>query len=305
MYEDRRLDELESYNRKDVEALRSLVQLDRIRLSDGRMTKIGTLGGTSGGSRVDHPSRYPPDDPRSLKQGSAEWKRARVGLITASIAGAALGVRGSFLSRNSVAAKLHAQLNGIAYVDETEPNDSRRLAMERGARLEATARREYERLLNVRVDESGLHPHPRKPEVLAASPDGIVILPDGELSDIVVEIKVPRANTRGAGLSDSYLCQLQLTMVCTSTRFADFVVLLEQNGTRRLSITRVERDNSMIDVMEGMLIAFFSEAKLDDELFPIETKEAARLQLALLDARTERVGPERVYLLVDEPSVSG
>ena len=41
------------------------------------------------------------------------------------------------------------------------------------------------------------------------------LLPNGELSDLLVEIKVPRENTRGAGLTDAYLCQLQLTMACT------------------------------------------------------------------------------------------
>ena len=42
--------------------------------------------------------RYPPGDPRSFQQGSSEWRRARVGLVTASVAGAALGVYGAFLS---------------------------------------------------------------------------------------------------------------------------------------------------------------------------------------------------------------
>ena len=130
-------------------------------LSDGRYTSIGTLG--------EH-SRYPPGDPRSLVQGSPEWHQARSGLLTASVAGAALGVNGAFRSRDSVAAALHAQLNGLANADEGEPNDDRRLAMERGQRLEPAARRAYERLFGVRVEESGLHLHPRHPDALAASP---------------------------------------------------------------------------------------------------------------------------------------
>ena len=90
--------------------------------------------------------------------------------------------------------KLNGMANGNA--DGGEPNDDRRLAMERGQRLEPAARRAYERLFGVRVEESGLHPHPRHPNGLAASPDGIVLRPDGGLSDLLVEIKVPRENTK-------------------------------------------------------------------------------------------------------------
>ena len=298
MYADGRHDELERYNRTDVEALRSLVELERIRLSNGKYTSVGTLGGAAGGGRVDRrhsASRYPPGDPRSLVQGSPEWKLARSGMLTASVAGAALGVNGAFRSRHSVAATLHAQLNGMANADGGEPNDDRRLAMERGQRLEPVARRAYERLFGVRVEESGLHPHPRHPNALAASPDGIVLRPDGGLSDLLVEIKVPRENTKGAGLTDAYLCQLQLTMACTGTRRADFVVLREQGATRQLAVTRVERDDALLDVMEPQLLDFYAEAKEDDEPFPIDSIEAAQLRSALRDARAERVGEERVY----------
>ena len=297
MYADGRHDELERYNRTDFEALRSLVELERIRLSNGQYTSVGTLGGAAGGGRVDRRSgsRYPPGDPRSLVQGSPEWKLARSGMLTASVAGAALGVNGAFRSRHSVAATLHAQLNGVANADEGEPNDDRRLAMERGQRLEPAARRAYERLFGVRVEESGLHLHPRHPDALAASPDGIVLRPDGGLSDLIVEIKVPRENTRGAGLTDAYLCQLQLTMACTGTRRVDFVVLREQGATRQLAVTRVERDDVLLDVMEPQLLDFYAEAKEDDEPFPIDSIEAAQLRSALRDARAERVGEEHVY----------
>ena len=289
MYHDGRHDELERYNRTDVEALRSLVQLERIRLSSGQYTSIGTL-------RRHSASRYPPGDPRSMVQDTSEWQHARSGMLTASVAGAALGVNGAFRSRDSVAATLHAQLKGVANADEGEPNDDRRLAMERGQRLEPAARRAYECLFGVRVEESGLHPHPRHPDALAASPDGIVLRPDGVLSDLLVEIKVPRENTKGAGLTDAYLCQLQLTMACTGTRRADFVVLREQGATRQLAVTRVERDDALLDVMEPQLLDFYAEAKEDDEPFPIDSIEAAQLRLALRDARAaKRVGEERVY----------
>ena len=322
MYADGRYDELEAYNRADVEALRSLVELERITLSDGRRTSIGTLHAAKGGSGVDG-GRYPLGDPRSLVQGTPAWKRARAGLLTASVAGAALGVAGAFRSRDAVAAALHAQLRGPARADEdveeeeggTKVDAERREAMQRGRSLEPVARREYERLRGVRVEESGLHLHPRHPTALAASPDGIVLRTDGELSDLLVELKVPRAHSRGPGLTDAYLCQLQLTMACTGTRRADLVVLRELrdegnggdggdsgNGgdgdgqaARQLAITRVERDDALLDVMERQLLAFHAEAHVDDEPFPLEPVDVAQLRLALRDARAERVGEERVH----------
>ena len=312
MYADGRYDELEAYNRADVEALRSLVGLERITLSDGRRTSIGTLGG------VQRRSRYPLGDPRSLVQGTPAWKRARAGLLTASVAGAALGVAGAFRSRDAVAAALHAQLRGPARADEdveeeeegeTKVDAERREAMQRGRALEPVARRAYERLRGVNVEESGLHLHPRHPTALAASPDGIVLRTDGELSDLLVELKVPRARSQGPGLTDAYLCQLQLTMACTGTRRADLVVLRELrdegnggdggNGdgqaARQLAITRVERDDALLDVMERQLLAFHAEAHVDDEPFPLEPVDVAQLRLALRDARAERVGEERVH----------
>jgi len=69
----------------------------------------------------------------------------------------------------------------------------------------------------------------------------------------------------------------------------------EQGATRQLAVTRVERDDALLDVMEPQLLDFYAEAKEDDEPFPIDSIEAAQLRSALRDARAERVGEERVY----------
>eukprot|EP00962_Isochrysis_galbana_P040290 scaffold14576_cov132-Isochrysis_galbana.AAC.14 len=47
--------------------------------------------------------------------------------------------------------------------------------------------------------------------------------------------------------------------------------------------------------MEPQLLDFYAEDKENDEHFPVNSIEAARLRLALRDARAERVGEERVY----------
>jgi len=85
---------------------------------------------------------------------------------------------------------------------------------------------------------------------------------------------------------------------------SDFVVLRElSNGqggaTLQLAVTRGERDDALLDVMEPQLLDFYAEDKENDEHFPVNSIEAARLRLALRDARAERVGEERVYAGVD------
>ena len=65
------------------------------------------------------------------------------------------------------------------------------------------------------------------------------------------------------------------------TRRADFVVLREQGATRQLAVTRVERDDALLDVMEPQLLDLYAEAKEDDEPFPVNSIEAAQLRSAL------------------------
>lgn len=67
--------------------------------------------------------------------------------------------------------------------------------------------------------------------------------------------------------------------------------------SRQLAVTRVERDDALLDVMEPQLLDFYAEAKEDDEPFPINSIEAAQLRSALRDACAERVGEERVYAM--------
>eukprot|EP00966_Prymnesium_polylepis_P237998 5504264-Prymnesium_polylepis.1 len=100
MFKEGRYSELEQYNKDDVRALKELISLRRIRLSNGTYTTTGTM-------QLRQP-RYPSSDPRSLVQGTAAWLQARRGLLTASVAGAALGLNGAFRSRDDVAAVLHA-----------------------------------------------------------------------------------------------------------------------------------------------------------------------------------------------------
>ena len=77
-------------------------------------------------------------------------------------------------------------------------------------------------------------------------------------------------------------------MACTGARRADFVVLREQGATRQLAVTRVERDDALLDVMEPQLLDFYAEAKEDDEPFPINSIEAAQLHALGVARRVRR-----------------
>ena len=290
MFKQARYADLEQYNKDDVRALKELISLRRIRLSNGKYTTTGTM-------QLREP-RYPSDDPRTLVQGTAAWLQARRGLLTASIAGAALGLNGAFRSRDDVAAILHAQLNGNQIErgsQELEGGEARKAAMQRGERLEPIARRAFERLFGVDVEESGLHLYPRYPTMLAGSPDGIVREPDGDLSDTLVEFKVAREGATGMALTDSYLVQLQLLMACTATRNADFCVLVAFAGTNELVVTNVGRDDELVAVVESQLVDFFNEAKEDGDLYPRNSAAAAELRLALRVSRQNVVGEEKAF----------
>lgn len=301
---------LERYCTRDVLAELRLALLPEVELPTGATVdnpvRLSVARGAAAASgeasgQTAAQKRYPlPGDTRALTQGSPLWLNARKGLITASTAGAALGLPGAFLSRDAVCAMLHAQLNNLDEPEVEDLDTERRAAMQRGVQMEPIARAAYERLMSRRVEQSGLHLHPRLSTALAASPDGIVLRPNGELSDLMLEIKVPRENSRGAGLTDAYLCQLQLGMACTETQRADFAVLrTDRSGDgalqSTLSITRVDRDNALIDVLERQLVAFHASAHADDEPFPRDASEAAELRQALSASRQEQVGEEREF----------
>ena len=69
------------------------------------------------------------------------------------------------------------------------------------------------------------------------------------------------------------------------------------NVQQSLEITRVDRDDALIEVVERQLVAFHTEAKNDDEPFPTDARDAAELRMALRTAREERVGDEEVFEL--------
>ena len=82
-------------------------------------------------------------------------------------------------------------------------------------------------------------------------------------------------------------------MACTGTQRADFVVYVERSGGRsNLLITRVERDDDLLQLITNQLLEFHAEARLDDEPYPVDSSDGVQLRSALRDARAEHVGDE-------------
>ena len=153
-----------------------------------------------------------------MKQHSAEWFQARLGVCTASrIFDIIPGKRGGFLaSRKAYMLELLAErITGVQlefYLSK---------AMEWGTNTEPLARSAYEAITTNIVTEVGFFKHKSIPS-LGASPDGHV----GEHG--VLEIKCPTQTTHLDVMSTGiinprYLYQMQTQMMCTGRHFAHYV----------------------------------------------------------------------------------
>lgn len=119
------------------------------------------------------------------EQGSEEWKKARVGRITASVAGTLAGLN-VFKSVESVAETILGKEDVIP--------ESNREDIERGQKCEAPTRKWIEKKYNYEIIERGLCVY-KENKIIASSVDGDIV---GE--DCIIEIKHPRKMYRG--LSD-------------------------------------------------------------------------------------------------------
>lgn len=199
-----------------------------------------------------------------MEQRSEEWIKIRLGKVTASrIADVTAKTKtGWSASRaNYMAELLSERLTG-------EPRDTfTNAAMQWGTDMEPQARRVYEFMEGVEVQEVGFVPHPTI-SMSGASPDGLV----GDLG--LVEIKCPNTATHietllGAPIDAKYLKQMQWQMACTSREFCDFVSFDPRLPERmQIHIQRVNVDPSFIREMEKEVAEFLAE---------LDAKEAAIL----------------------------
>lgn len=197
-----------------------------------------------------------------LIQGSDEWLKIRVGMVTASrvadvVATLRNGKPGA--SRATYMGQLIAErLSG-------EPASSfSSAAMQWGTETEPMARGSYEWVTGFSVEEVGFVRHPDI-EAAGMSPDGLV----GDVG--LVEIKCPNTSTHidtllGAKAPAKYIDQMQWQMACSDRQWCDFVSFdprMPQN--MNLFQIRIQRDDDRIAHLERSVIEFIDEmdAKID------------------------------------------
>ena len=281
---ERKYDALALYCAKDAILLAKLVSLPVIKLPQG--------GQTANGALLRHHA-LSVGDPRRLLQGGKAWLAVRQKYLTASEAGAALGLKGAYSNRSDVYETLFYTLRGQESTIPTQGSAN----MARGNELEPKARRVYMRTAGVSftVSTTGLHVH--LSAKIAASPDALLGKPEAPTG--VLELKVPAAGTKGPGLTSSRLAQVQVQLACTDAQFADYTTLYEYRpGEFELGVIRVDRDDALIAVIVEGLLAFYNEAEQDDEppqAPAIDPRYNARLMLAIRNCFQEHVNEERRF----------
>lgn len=188
-------------------------------------------------------------------QGSAEWKRLRLGKVTASrVADLAAKTKSGYsASRANYMAQLIAER-----LTDTVADAYTNAAMQHGTETEPEARAAYEFYQGVTVEEVAFVPHP-KIDQAGCSPDGLVD------TDGLVEIKCPNTATHletllGQAVPAKYETQMQFQMACTGRQWCDFVSYdprMPEN--MRLFIKRVKRDDRRIAELESEIAAFLLE----------------------------------------------
>lgn len=172
-----------------------------------------------------------------LVQGSAEWRAARAGKLTASRLSEALAKtsKGWGASRANLIAELVAErLTGIT----SEGFNSE--AIRWGHEKEPDARAAYEMWANVDVAQVGFVEHPTI-AMSGASPDGFV----GDVG--LIEIKCPNTATHietllSGAVPLKYSLQMQWQMACTGRLWCDFVSFdPRMPGDMQLLVKRIPR----------------------------------------------------------------
>lgn len=194
------------------------------------------------------------------EQGTAEWKKARAGVITASKFKDALDtLKNGAPSEKSLTYSAEVALERIS----GEPCDDTFLTwqMKRGTELEPEARFGYEAATGMLASESGVALSDDR--VYGYSTDGLCD------DDGMIEVKCPSsakvliAMWRDQDLS-AYIHQMQGGMWITGRKWCDFIMYAPQLASvgKQLFIKRVMRDEAFIEEMAAGLARF--AATVDD-----------------------------------------
>jgi len=193
-------------------------------------------------------------DAINLEQGSLEWKKAKLGYVSASSI-ADVMAKGKGISRHKYMVKLVAErLTGE--VTESYTND----AMQHGIDTEELAKIAFQNATQTLTEKTGFWKHPEI-EWLGVSPDALI----GD--DTVVEVKCPNTTTHIDYIFEDrcpveYYKQIQCQLWVTGRAKAYFVSfdnrLPEKN---QLFIKEVSRDEELIKEMETEVLLFLKESQ--------------------------------------------
>ena len=232
------LDDLEAYNRRDVQALRELVRLDRIRLDDVRSTCVVAI-------KYGFPT-FAGGSPMRLVQNKPEWYEFRQRKIGSSQAAAFLR-----LSYQTTRDEAFEQL-----LDHAEaPKETE--AMRRGREMEAEVARRYAARTGAALKEVGVFPRPIHGEWLFASPDRLVRTAEmapGKFA--LLECKSVAKLT--APPPAHWVIQVQLQLACSKAPYCD-ITQLDSDGT--LLIHRVRQDSGLAKAVVSALEPVYASAK--------------------------------------------
>ena len=188
-------------------------------------------------------------------QGTEEWFAQRLGKVTASRVADVIAKTktGYSTSRENYMTELALErLTGQRQEAFTNA------AMQWGTETEPLARAAYEAKTGEIVDEVGMIAHPRI-AMSGASPDGLIN------GDGLLEIKCPNSATHVQTLrtgkpQGKYITQMMWQMACTGRQWCDFVSYDPRMPKGlQLFVTRIERDNDLIQSIESEVELFLIE----------------------------------------------
>lgn len=187
-----------------------------------------------------------------MEQQSDEWYKVRLCKVTASNFSIALA-GGDGKSRETLMSNL------ITEFDERKKVDSYRdKNMDNGIDKEPLARREYERVFNVKVEEVGFV---ELSEYIGGSPDGLV----GDNG--LIEIKCPTARVHRSYHTETkkpckaYRDQMQGLMWITDREWCDFVSFRPESRFKRLWQKRYYRNEEAIKNIKIGIYVFVEDLK--------------------------------------------
>ena len=178
-------------------------------------------------------------------QGTDEWKKARLGVITASNFSKFItpGGKASSQAESEICKLIAERITG-------EPAEVFQTPwMARGTELEPEARAMFELFSQETVEQVGL--------ILMDDHD-IGCSPDGLMDGMGLEIKCPAPGThikylRDGGCPPDYYAQIQGAMMVTGARYKSWVFMSYHPKMEPL-IIEVPRDQKYIDTLEKVLV---------------------------------------------------